>query len=129
MNNDPLANAMSKIVNFEKIGRDTVELYPISELMKEVLTILNKHGYVGSFEERKTGRGSVLTLALLGTINKAGVIKPRFATQIDAFEKYEKRFLPAEGVGVIIISTSKGLMTLEDAKKENIGGRLIAYCY
>jgi small subunit ribosomal protein S8 len=129
MNNDPLANAMSKIVNYERIGRDSVQLYPVGLLAKRVLEILNKHGYVGVFEERDTTRGSVLKVPLLGTINNAGVIKPRFAVQTDAFEKYEKRFLPAQGVGVIIISTSKGLMTLDEAKKENVGGRLIAYCY
>ena len=129
MNNDPLANAMSKIMNYERIGRDSVELYPTGLLTKRVLEILNKHGYVGTFEERQTSRGTVLKLALLGTINNTGVIKTRFAVQTEGFERFEKRFLPAEGVGVIIISTSKGLMTLDEAKKENVGGRLVAYCY
>jgi len=129
MNNDPLANAMSKILNYEGIGRDSVQLYPVGELAKAVLDILNKHGYLGSTEERKTTRGTVLTVQLLGKINKIGVIKPRFSVDTEGFERYEKRFLPAQGVGVIIISTSKGLMTLDEAKKENIGGRLIAYCY
>ncbi len=129
MNNDPLANAMSKIVNYEKIGRNSVQVYPVGDLAKGVLAILNKHGYVGTLEELKTTRGTVCTLALLGTINSAGVIKPRFAVGTDKFERFEKRFLPAQGVGVIIISTSKGLMTLDEARKENVGGRLIAYCY
>ena len=129
MNNDPLANAMSKIVNYERIGRTSVQLYPIGILTKHVLEILNKHGYVGERSEQKTTRGTTLGVKLIGTINNAGVIKPRFAVQTDSFEKYEKRFLPAQGVGVIIISTSKGLMTLDEARKENVGGRLIAYCY
>lgn len=129
MNNDPLANVMSKILNYERIGREAVSLYPVSKLAKTVLDILNRNGYVGSFEEQVTTRGTALKLNLLGTINDVGVIKPRFAVNKVDFEKFEKRFLPARGVGVIIISTSKGLMTLEEAKKENVGGRLIAYCY
>lgn len=129
MNNDPLANMMSKILNYERIGREAVSLYPVGKLAKSVLGILNREGYVGAADEQVTTRGTVVKLHLLGTINEAGVIKPRFAASKADFERFEKRFLPARGVGVIIISTPKGLMTLEDAKKENVGGRLVAYCY
>jgi small subunit ribosomal protein S8 len=129
MNHDTLANGLSKLMNYEKIGRQTVTLYPASVMIKDVVVILQKAGFVGEATSQDTTRGTVVTVPLLGAINSIGVIKPRFAVQRDAFEKFEKRFLPARGVGVIIISTSKGLMSLEEAKKENIGGRLIAYCY
>lgn len=129
MNHDTLANGLSKLMNYEKIGRQTVTLYPSSVMLKNIVAILQKAGFVGEAASQDTTRGTVMTVPLLGAINSIGVIKPRFAVQRDAFEKFEKRFLPARGVGVIIISTPKGLMSLEDAKKENIGGRLIAYCY
>jgi small subunit ribosomal protein S8 len=45
------------------------------------------------------------------------------------FDKFEKRYLPARGFGIIIVSTNKGIMTLEEAKEKRIGGRLLAYCY
>jgi small subunit ribosomal protein S8 len=48
---------------------------------------------------------------------------------MDEYEKFEKRFLPAKGVGVLIVSTIKGIMTHEEAKGKTLGGRLIAYCY
>jgi small subunit ribosomal protein S8 len=73
--------------------------------------------------------GIIVKLPLLGKINNCGVIKPRFACSVDDMEKFEKRFLPAENFGIILISTSKGLMTLDEARKENIGGRLVAFCY
>lgn len=129
MNNDPLANAMSKILNYERLGRQNVQLYPSNKMAKAILTILNSHGFVGTAEERKTTRGSELTLPLIGKINAIGVIKPRYAVKKEEFEKFEKRYLPAKGFGVIVISTSKGVMTLDDAKKQNVGGRLVAFCY
>jgi small subunit ribosomal protein S8 len=129
MNHDTLATGLSKLMNYEKIGRQTVQLHPASVMLKNVIAILQHAGYLGEAQANDTTRGTIVTVPLLGAINACGVIKPRFAAKRDEFEKFEKRFLPARGVGVIIISTPKGLMTLEQAKKENIGGRLIAYCY
>ena len=44
-------------------------------------------------------------------------------------ESFEKRFLPAKDFGVLIISTNKGLLTQKQAKEQNVGGALVAYCY
>ena len=101
----------------------------MSKLGLNILTILHHKGYIGASEKLTDARGSVVKTYLLGKINKCGVIKPRFSVQLDEFEKFEKRYLPAHGVGIIIISTNNGLMTLDEAQQKNIGGRLIAYCY
>ena len=66
---------------------------------------------------------------LLGNINKCGVIKPRFNAKMKDFERFEKRYLPGKGMGILIVSTSKGIMTLEEARKQKIGGKLLGYCY
>jgi small subunit ribosomal protein S8 len=129
MLNDPLANALSGILNYDKIGKKQYLMHPASNVIKKVITILNEQGYVGAAEEVTASRGGVVKVNLLGNINKCGVIKPRFAITMDEYEKFEKRFLPAKGVGVLIISTIKGLMTHEQAKEKNLGGRLIAFCY
>jgi len=100
-----------------------------SKVIRKVLEILNTHNYVGSCTEVENGRGHVLAINLLGTINKVGVIKPRFNVQKDNYEKFEKRYLPAKDFGILIVSTSKGMMTHTDAKALGIGGRLVAYCY
>ena len=127
--NDPLANALSGILNYDKIGKREFLVHPASLVTSKVLSILNAQGYIGAAESVTKARGGVLKLNLLGNVNKCGVIKPRFAVTMDEYEKFEKRFLPAKGVGVIIVSTIKGLMTHEEAKEKNLGGRLIAYCY
>lgn len=129
MLNDPLANALSGILNYDKIGKKQYLVHPASKVIKRVLIILNEQGYIGSAEEVTDARGGVIKVNLLGAINKCGVIKPRFAITMDEYEKFEKRFLPAKGVGVLIISTIKGIMTHEEAKSQNLGGKLIAFCY
>jgi small subunit ribosomal protein S8 len=127
--NDPLANTLSKIENAERVGKIELEIMPSSKTIKKVLTILNDNRYVGSFEEVETTRGNYLVVNLIHAINKTGVIKPRFAFKKEDYEKVEKRYLPAKDFGVIIVTTSNGIMTLDEAKEKGVGGKLIAYCY
>ena len=91
MLNDPLAAALSKILNAERVGKKDLIVRPASKMIKKILTIMNEGGYVGSFEEVIDGKGNFLKLNLLGNINKCGVVKPRFSTKKDNFEKWEKR--------------------------------------
>lgn len=129
MQNDPLAAALSKILNAEKVGRSDVVVRPASKMIQKVLTIMNEQGYIGSFENTEDGKGGHLVVNLLGNINKCGVVKPRFSTKKDEFEKWEKRYLPAKDFGVILVSTPKGIMTHNEAKENQTGGKLLAYCY
>lgn len=129
MLNDPLANVMSAIINYEKTGKRELTVHPVSKMIRRVLTIMQDHGYVGELEEVSTGRGGFSKLNLLGNVNKCGVIKPRFSIDKFGFQRFEKRYLPANGVGILIISTPQGLMTHDQAKEKGIGGRLVAYCY
>jgi len=127
--NDPLANALSKLLTAEKLSKETITVYPASNLIKGVLEVLNKNLYVGDYVEKEDDKGNYLIINLLGRINKCGVVKPRFSAKKAGFEKFEKRFLPSRDFGILIISTPKGLMTHKEAIKNNLGGRIIAYCY
>nr|AJS12419.1 30S ribosomal protein S8 [uncultured archaeon] len=129
MLNDPLANALSKIMNAENIGQKECTTKPISKILKEVLKVMQDNLYVGSHEDIQDGRGGIVKVNLIGNINKCGAIKPRFSVAIADIEKYEKRFLPAKDFGILIMSTPQGIITHKEAKKKNTGGRLIAYCY
>jgi small subunit ribosomal protein S8 len=127
--NDPLANVFSNILNCEKIGRHELTVNPSSSFTKEVLELLQKNLYLGECNEIDVHGGKALTINLIGAINKCGVIKPRYAVKKENYTKFEKRFLPAKGFGILIVSTPQGLMSHEEAKEKNIGGRLIGYCY
>ncbi|MAF35161.1 30S ribosomal protein S8 [Candidatus Woesearchaeota archaeon] len=129
MLNDTLASGLSIVQQNDRQGKRACRVQPASKTIKCVLDVLNKEGYVGQAEEAAAARGGQLKVHLLGTINKIGVIKPRFAVKISDFEKFEKRYLPAHGMGVLIVSTSQGIMTHVAAKEKKIGGRLLAYCY
>lgn len=127
--NDPIADALSKILNAEKIGKKEVELYPVSNVLLQILDIFRKNRYVGEYKVEETTRGRIVTLNLLGNINDCNSIKPRFPVTLKEFDKFEQRYLPAVDFGIIIITTSQGLMTLKEAREKKIGGRLLAYCY
>ncbi len=125
--NDPLANALSRMLNAERIGKKECKVYPASKLIKGVFQILHDNQYVGDLVQ--IGETGAYNVNLIGHLNKCGVIKPRFSVKLNDYERFEKKFLPSQDFGVLIISTPKGLMTNKEAKEQNLGGRLIAYCY
>lgn len=128
MLNDNLANVLSHIFNNEKIGK-TECVVKSSKLIKKVLQIMQENTYIGDAKENTTIRGSTLNVSMIGAINKCGVIKPRHAVGYKEFVKFEKRYLPAKEFGILIVSTSKGVMTHAQAREKKLGGKLLAYCY
>lgn len=126
---DPLADCCSCIKNAESVSKATVIINPRSKLIGTVLHILQTNGYIGSFESIDDGRQGKFRVQLLGRINKIGVIKPRKPVKIKSIEIEEKHFLPAINFGLILISTSQGVMSHIEAKERRIGGRLLAYVY
>lgn len=127
--NNPLANVLSAINNSERISRQEISLRNNSRVIRNVLDIFKEQGYVESFEIVEDGRGGIINVLLAGSINKVGVITPNFPVKKDDFQRFEKRYLPARDFGILIVSTSQGMMTHLQAKELGIGGRLIAYCY
>ncbi|MDD5418213.1 MAG: 30S ribosomal protein S8 [Candidatus Nanoarchaeia archaeon] len=126
---DTLADALSQILNAEKVGKSEVNIMPVSKIMVNVIKMMKDRGYLGDYEIIDNKKGRILKLKLVGKINKCGVIKPRFSVKLSTYEKYEKRYLPAKDFGILIVSTPKGLMTHLEAKSKSVGGKLIAYVY
>lgn len=126
---DTLANAMINIENAEKLGKRTVYLKPASKLISNVIKVMMAKGYIGEFEFIDDDRAGIFKVQLLGRINRCSIIKPRFPVKHKEFEEWEEKFLPARDMGLLILSTPKGVMSHEDAKSLGIGGRLLAYVY
>src|SRR3989338_549245 len=122
--NDTLANAMIAIKNAETVGHSECWIRPASKLIREVLRVMQQKGYIGDFEEIEDGRDKMFRVGLIGKINNCRAIKPRIAINRKEFEEFEKQFLPAKGMGTIIISTNEGVTTVEEARGKKIGGRL-----
>ncbi len=126
---DPLANTLSTIYNNEMRGKKECITYPASKFIAEVLKVMQREGYIGAFEYIDDGRSGKFKIQLLGRINKCGVIKPRFPVKKNEYEEWEKKYLPARNIGILIVSTPKGVMSHKEAKKLGIGGVLVAYVY
>ncbi|MGB9841150.1 MAG: 30S ribosomal protein S8 [Candidatus Bathyarchaeales archaeon] len=126
---DTLANGLITIINNEVRNKRECVISPASKLLGRVLRIMQLNGYLGEFEFIDDGRSGKFKVQLLGRINKCGAIKPRFPVKVGEFEEWEKRFLPSRDVGILVVSTSKGVISHREAEEKNLGGRLLAFVY
>jgi small subunit ribosomal protein S8 len=124
---DPLANAMSSIANSEILGYKTVAIRPASRIIANVLRVIQQYGAIGEFEVMEDHW--VISVQLLGRITKIGVIKPRYPVKVKDYVAWEKQYLPARDMGILVVSTSEGVMSHNEAKERNLGGRLLAYVF
>jgi len=128
MKHDLVADMFCCIKNAENMGKKEC-IVPASKVIESILKIIQKHKYIGEFVKIKDDRGSVINVKLVGNINNCNVIKPRFAAKSNELLKWEKKFLPANNVGIIILTTSKGIIDQNESKERGIGGKLLGYVY
>lgn len=124
---DHLSAMMNDLMNCKKAHKAETVVIPSTKLLIEVLTLMKKYGYVESFKEIDDKIKKIVIK--LGKINKCNSIKPRFYVQKKEIYRYIERYLPSRNIGILIISTNKGLLTQHEVIEKNIGGSLIAYCY
>ncbi len=129
MLNDPLANALSAMKNAEIRGKGICEIQPSSKLIGGVLNLLKDKGYIKEFEYIEDGKAGVFKVNLNGNINNCGVIKPRYPIKNDDLDRWESRYLPAQHFGLLIMTTTDGILSQDEARKNGIGGKLLAYVY
>ena len=128
MRHDTLSDMFSALKNAEAIGKTECAV-PASNLIKSMLLIMQKEKYIGEFEHLGADSGGKFRIKLLGHINNCGSIKPRFSVGKTDFIRWEKRFLPAASLGLLLVSTSNGVISHKEAKKKGIGGKLLGYVY
>jgi small subunit ribosomal protein S8 len=128
MRHDNLSDMFCTIKNAESIGKKECTV-PASGMIKSVLKIMHEHNYIGGFTFNEDGRGGSFTVKLGGRINDCNAIKPRFSVTKDQIIRYEKRFLPAADVGILILTTPSGVMEHPRAKKVGTGGKLLGFVY
>lgn len=126
---DVLANLFTTIYNNEVRNKKECIIIPASRLAQEVLRVMQKYAYIGEFEFIDDGRAGKLRVRLLGKIHKCGVIKPRFPVKKDEYDFWERKYLPAYGTGILIVTTDQGVMSHLEARRKGVGGRLLGYVY
>src|SRR3972149_8766358 len=124
-----LANLFSAMYNNEMRNKKECLVVPSSTLAAKVLRTMQASKYIGEFETIDDAIGGKIRIQLLGRINRCGVISPRFAVKVKEFGKWERQYLPAVGIGVLIVSTPQGVMSHKEAQEKQVGGRLIGYVY
>ena len=126
---DTLSNGLITILNNAVRNKLECVISPASKLLGRVLKVMQLNGYIGEFEFVDDGRSGKFRVQLLGRINQCGAVKPHFPVKANEIEFWEKRFLPSRDIGVLVISSSEGVVSHQDAKKGKIGGRLLAFVY
>jgi len=126
MSQDTVADALNMIRNAKKARKESIDVMRMSNLLIEILKIMKQKNAIKKYKINPKEKSVEITL---GEVSECKAIKPRFTVQKGEIEKYKRRYLPARGIGTIIVSTDKGLMTHEEAEEEGTGGSLIAYFY
>ena len=128
---DTIADMLTRIRNASAAKHDSVDV-PASNVKKAIAQILLDEGYITSFQVEEDGKQGVIHITLKYGQNKAQVIngirrisKPglRIYTNVEEMPKVMK------GLGIAILSTSKGIMTDKQARKANVGGEVLAYVW
>ena len=132
MNTDPIADYLTRIRNAIRANKKVVSI-PASNLKKEITKILFDQGYILSYKFEESKIQEVIKIALKYTNdNNESVINEIQRISTPGLRKYSNSSdLPRilNGLGIAIVSTSKGVMTAKQAKKENVGGELICYVH
>jgi small subunit ribosomal protein S8 len=126
MSHDVVADGLNMIRNARKARKETVKIDRISNALVEVLKIMKQEGAIKKYKIDAKDKSLSVTI---GDLNECKAIKPRFSCNKNQIEKYRRRYLPARNLGIMVISTNKGMMTHKEAQEEQIGGSLIAYFY
>lgn len=129
MRHDPLNDAISTLHNAEQAGKGNCILTPSSKLLGRILKVMADHQYIQEFEYTPRVGGDAYEVRLHGAINRCGIIKPRFSVKREDLERFEARYLPAQDFGVLVLTTTAGVISHHKAKELGIGGRLLAYVY
>jgi len=132
MNTDTIADFLTRIRNAAAANHRVVEI-PASNLKKEMTKILFDQGYILSYKfEDSTAQGSIKIALKYDKFTKESVIRDIQRISKPGLRKYASSSeLPRilNGLGIAIISTSKGVMTGKQAQQQNVGGEVLCYVY
>ncbi|MBL6591986.1 MAG: 30S ribosomal protein S8 [Flavobacteriaceae bacterium] len=132
MNTDPIADFLTRLRNANRAGHKTV-IIPMSKMKKEITQILFDQGFILNYKFDDEGvQGSIKIALKYDKLSKEPVIKKLERVSKPGLRKYtNSSSIPRvlNGLGINIISTSKGLMTGKKAFRENLGGEIICNVY
>lgn len=130
--NDTIADMLTRIRNANQMKYETVEIIG-TKVTLEIARILKEEGYISEFKETKSTKGNTITLNLkYGDNKKERVIvglKRISKPGLRVYAKHDELPRVLNGLGIAIISTSKGIMTDKKARENSLGGEVLAYVW
>lgn len=129
--NDPIADFLTRIRNAAMAKHETVEI-PHSKLKREVARILKEEGYINDFSERGAGAEAKLVIELkYGPDGRRAITGLRRMSRPGRRVYRKQQNIPRvlDGLGVAILSTSRGILTDHAARREGIGGEVLCFVY
>lgn len=127
---DPIADMLTRIRNANQMKHETVDM-PASKLKKEILELLKSEGYITKVDQIKGDVQDTLRVTLK-YLNNERVVKGLKRISKPGLRVYAKtNEIPKvlNGLGIAVISTSKGIMTDREARKQKVGGEILAYIW
>ena len=128
---DPIADMLTRIRNANTVGHTAVEM-PSSKLKVQLAKLLKEEGYITDYEVKEVGKFKVLSITLKYDAANKPIITKLERISKPGLRNYSKaKNLPKVlgGMGIAVVSTSKGLLTDRKARKENLGGEVLCYVY
>ncbi len=128
---DPIADMLTRIRNANRMRHEKVEM-PASRLKSDILAVLKKEGFITDFQSAKDGVQGKIVVTLKYTKTKERVIKGLKRISKPGLRVYTSvNDLPKvlNGLGIALISTSKGIMTDREARLAQVGGEVLAYVW
>lgn len=125
MSQDIVADTLNQIMNAKRAGHRKVTVARHSKFLMTILSIGKLKGYIKEFRIN----GKNVDIEFGDNLNACLAVKPRYLVKSDEIMKFVRRYLPSRHMGLVVISTSKGLMTHHTAIEKRIGGSVIAYFY
>lgn len=128
---DAIADMLTRIRNANTARHESVDV-PASKIKKAIADILVDEGYIKSYQIIEDGKQGIIRIALKYGPGKKKIIQGIRRVSKPGLRKYstcEEMPSVLKGLGIAIVSTSKGIMTGKNAKKENIGGEILAFVW
>ena len=128
---DPIADMLTRIRNANTVGHETVEI-PASKMKKAIAEILKEEGYIADFEVIEDNKQGMIKVTMKYGANKEKVISGIKKISKPGLKVYAKAGEVPKvlgGLGIAIVSTSKGIVSDKEARQLGVGGEVICYVW
>jgi small subunit ribosomal protein S8 len=128
---DPIADGLTILRNASQIGQEKVDL-PASRLMEEIMKILKKEGFISNYKKMPDNKQGILrTYLKFNSENKSAIrnIEKISKPGLRIYVKHKEIPTVLQGLGTVILSTSKGILTGKNAREKKLGGEILCYIW